>query len=206
MSTTEEQGQVLSVAREPNGEANEGGNRGATLAGDPVGAGNLEKIRTILFGSQMRDYEKRFMRLEERLLKVSTDLREETRRSLDALEAYVKRELETLTDRIKGEQDERTGSLNDLSRELRDTGYALEKKIAQLDEQANKVQRDLHQQLLEQSKGLSEEIRQKYEEISAVLERSLQELRVDKTDRSTLAALFTEVALRLNNEFQLPDE
>jgi hypothetical protein len=206
MSTIEEQEQVLSVAREPNGEANEGGNRGATLAGDPAGAGNLEKIRTILFGSQMRDYEKRFTRLEERVLKVSTDLREEMRRSLDALEAYVKRELETLTDRLKGEQDERKVSLDDLSRELRDTGHTLEKKIAQVDEQASKIQRDLRQQLLEQSRVLSEDIRQKHEEIAAGLERALQELRVDKTDRSTLAALFTEVALRLNNEFQIPDE
>jgi hypothetical protein len=33
------------------------------------GAGNIDKIRDILFGSNMRDYEQRFARLEEALKK-----------------------------------------------------------------------------------------------------------------------------------------
>jgi len=37
------------------------------------GAGNVDKIRDILFGSQMRDYESRFARLEETLIKETLD-------------------------------------------------------------------------------------------------------------------------------------
>ncbi len=48
--------------------------------------------------------------------------------------------------------------------------------------------------------GLHDDIRQKYEEILAALERDTQELRTDKTDRSTLAQLFTELAIRLNQQ------
>src|SRR4051812_14459636 len=57
-------------------------------------ANNIDKIRDILFGVQMRDYEKRFSRLEERLLKESADLRDETRKRFDSLENFVKSEFE----------------------------------------------------------------------------------------------------------------
>src|SRR6185295_6529950 len=77
----------------------EDGNKAA--GGDLAGGGNVDKIRDILFGTQMRDYEKRFVRLEERLLKESADLREDVKRRFDSLEIYVKKELESLTDRLK---------------------------------------------------------------------------------------------------------
>jgi len=38
------------------------------------------------------------------------------------------------------------------------------------------------------------------------LEQRFNELRSGKTDRSALAALFNEVALKLNGEFHLPHE
>src|SRR5947209_6262346 len=40
------------------------------------GAGNVDKIRDILFGTQMRDYDSRFARLEETLVKENAEIRE----------------------------------------------------------------------------------------------------------------------------------
>src|SRR6201982_3364027 len=57
---------------------------------------NVDKIRDILFGSQMRDYEKRFARLEETLVKETVEIRETNRRRFDQLEAYMKKEFEAL--------------------------------------------------------------------------------------------------------------
>jgi len=48
-------------------------------------AGNVDQIRDIIFGAQMRDYEKRFIRLEERLLSESDSLRGETNRCIRKL-------------------------------------------------------------------------------------------------------------------------
>jgi hypothetical protein len=168
------------------------------------GGGSVDKIRDILFGAQMRAYDKRFGRVEERLLKEAAALREEARQRFDSLEAYIKRELEALGDRLAAEQHERTEAVKDLSRELREAAQALEKRLAQVGEQSAKNDRERRQQLLEQSKDLGEEIRQNYKELSATLERKVEELRADKTDRSALASLFMEVALRLNSEFHLP--
>lgn len=169
-----------------------------------TGGGSVDKIREILFGIQMRDYEKRFVRLEERLLKEATDLRDETKQRFDSLELYIKHELEALAERLVAEQNARTDSLEQLSKGVKDTFRAVDKKTAQMDEQTAKGQRELRQHLLDQSKTLSDDVRQKHSELLTALEREATELRTDKTDRSALAALFTEVAMRLNNDFKIP--
>lgn len=166
--------------------------------------GNIDKIREILFGVQMRGYEKRFSRLEERMLKESTDLRDETRKRFDALEAFVKGEFEALTERLQTEQRTRDESIQSLSREMQGADQALERKLTQFDEQTTRGLRDLRQQILDQSKNMSEEIRQKHAELVALVERETAELGHAKTDRASLASLFTEVALRLNDDFKIP--
>jgi len=169
-----------------------------------AGAGSLDKVRDILFGAQSREYERRIMRLEERIIRESSDLRGEIKMRFDSLEAYIKGEIESLTDRWKTEQGERTDSVKDLSRGLSDLTATVEKKTSQLDEKVTKTQRELRDQILDQSKSLTSDMRQKYEELSAALDREARELRNDKTDRSALADMFSELALRLNNEFKLP--
>jgi DNA repair exonuclease SbcCD ATPase subunit len=175
-------------------------NTSQVLGRNSPDGGNLDKVRDILFGPQMRDYEKRFTRLEERLIKECSNLREDTRKRIDSLESYIKTEVDSLMQRLKTEQTQRDDSMSELDRELKNLIKSLERKITQLDEQTSQSQRDLRQQILDQSKNLDNDIRQKYEEILTVLEREAKELRTDKTDRSTLAALFAELAVRLNDE------
>jgi hypothetical protein len=169
-------------------------------------AGNVDKIRDILFGSQMRDYEKRFARFEERLMKETADLREDVKRRIASLEAFMKNEVEALSERQKAEQSERQEALKELTRELKDGNRAWEKKAGQIEEQHAKAQRDLRQVLLEESKRLGDEMEQKHKDVSSALERESQELRALMTDRLALADLLTEVAMRLKNEFTIPDK
>jgi hypothetical protein len=189
--------------KNPSGREESKGGNGPTEAVAASG-GNLEKIREILFGQQVHDFEKRFARLEERLLKETSDARAETKKRFDSMEAFIKKEIESLVDRIKTEQGERSDAVKELSREVRDTAKNLEKKLAQQDEQATKGQRELRQQILDQSKSLTDEIRNRVRETAAALTREIQELRADKTDRSALAGVFTEAAMRLSTDLKQP--
>ena len=54
------------------------------------------------------------------------------------------------------------------------------------------------------SKELLDEIQKRQAELGALLDRRVQDLSSTKTDRAMLAALFTEVAMRLNDEFHIP--
>jgi archaellum component FlaC len=186
----------------PGREESKGGNGPAEALA--ASGGNLEKIREILFGAQVHDFEKRFTRLEERLLKETSDSRAETKKRFDSMEAFIKKEIESLADRVKAEQGERSDAVKEISRELRDTAKTLEKKLAQQDEQATKGQRELRQQILDQSRALTDEIRNRVRESSAALTREIKELRAEKTDRAALAGVFTEAAMRLSGDLKQP--
>lgn len=167
---------------------------------DEAGAGSLDKVRDILFGAQVRDADRRFARLEERLAKESADLRDDVRKRLAVLEQFVKHELESLADRLKTEQEARTDADKDLSRELRDASKASEKKFGQLDDQVARVQRDLRQQLLDTQQKISDEIQQQAQDSMARLARESTSIRNDKLDRTVLAAMLNEMAMRLTTD------
>ena len=164
--------------------------------------GNLDKVRDLLFGGQMRDYDRRFARLEERLVKETADLREEVRRRLSALEAYMKAEVESQSDRLRAEQEGRSAGDKELGRELRDSAQQFDQKLSQLDDLVARNQRDLRQQLHTQHHELVDDIRQRVEDVLGRLAHEAQELRSDKTDRKALAALLTEMAMRLNGDIR----
>lgn len=183
-----------------------GGNGSAArkAAAEAVGGGNLEKIRDILFGAQVHDFEKRFARLEERLMKETSDARAETKKRFESLESFIKKEIESLGDRLKAEHEERSEAGKEISRELRDTARNLDKRIAQLDELTTKNQRELRQQVLDQSKALTEEIRLRNRETTTALTKEITDLRTAKTDRAALAGMLTDLAVRLTNDLKAP--
>jgi hypothetical protein len=167
--------------------------------GEEAGAASIEQVRDILFGAQMRDVEKRFSRLEERMTKEIISLRDETRKRFDSLENHLGKELESLADQLKAEKNKRTESVKDLTRNLQDTNKSVEKNISRLDDHLSKNARELRQQILDQHKSLADDIRQKHEETTHMLEQLGQELRAEKVDLSSLSELFAEMALRLND-------
>jgi DNA anti-recombination protein RmuC len=175
-----------------------------TRVQDAEGAagGNLDKVRDLLFGGQMRDYDRKFARLEERLVKETTELRDDVKKRLAALEGYMKAEIESLSDRLRAEQDARGAVAKDLARELHETAQQLGQKTAQLDDVIARGTRDLREQLHAQQQELSDDIRQRIEDVLARLAREASELRSDKADRSALAALLTEMAMRLNGDLR----
>ena len=205
MNTSTEKDRINSSALRAKNPAAEEAASSTQIPGDQMASGNLDKIRDILFGAQTRDYEQKFATIEERLVKESVDLRNDLKRRFDSLELYMKKEVEAITERIKSEQTGRVDSLKELSSELKDLAKGIEKKTTQLEEQASKAQRDLRQHILDQSKSLSEEIHARHKELSAAQDQAVQQLRTEKTDRASLAALFMEASMRLNNEFKIPD-
>jgi len=167
--------------------------------------GNVDQIRDIIFGAQMRDYEKRFARLEERLLAESDSLRGETNSRLDALESYIKQEVASLSDMIAIERGEREDDTRHLSNELSNLAQEQDKKLNQLQQNTGQVQAELRDNLLEQSKSLLDEIQSVRNTLTASLDKSTAELRDDKADRRALADMFSELAMRLNGDFKLPE-
>lgn len=166
---------------------------------------NVEKIRDLIFGTQMRTYEQRFSRFEERLLKETADLREEIKRRTASVEAFLKGELAAIHDRQKADQAAAEEALKEAVRDWKESLRANEKRLALLEDQSGKAQRELRQQLLDESKRLSEEIEQRHRDLMAYVEKELDGLRESVVDRATLADLLSDAVLRLKAESKAAD-
>jgi flagellar hook-basal body complex protein FliE len=168
-------------------------------AAEMADTGSVDKIRDILFGNQMRDFERRFSQMEDRLVKATMELRDETQKRMEALEVFFNKELEALKHRVKAESEERADGDSRLNDELKSASSTLKKGITQVEEKLSESSTELRQQILEQSKSLTAEIQSKSEKASESLHSSTSALDEAKIDRSALAEYFIEMAMHLSN-------
>jgi hypothetical protein len=169
------------------------------IAGPETGA-SVDKIRDILFGSQIKNYEARFARLEENLVRETVELKETMRRRFESLEGFFKSETEALAARLKSEREERTGNFTSLDRDLKSTHEELSRKIHELDHSTAEAHSGLRRDLMAESRKLLEEISQRHDSLRSLLENRVAELRHQKTDRSLLSALLTEIANQIGDD------
>jgi hypothetical protein len=176
----------------------------AEVAGPDSGA-SVDKIRDILFGSQIKNYEARFARLEENLVRETVELKDTMRRRFESLEGFFKSETEALAARLKAEREERTSAFHSLEQELKGIHDALSRKIHELDASTAEADSGLRKELMSESRKLLEEIGQRHDSLRSLLERRVGELRHQKTDRALLSALLAEIAAQIGDDGQ-PNE
>jgi Skp family chaperone for outer membrane proteins len=164
------------------------------------GGDNIEKIREILFGVQMRRYEEMFLGLKERLSSEVADLRREMGRRMEAVEAHVQQELSSMSDRLTAEQEEQSETLRTLTAQFQERNDRHQKKLKQVNDQLTKSHRSIRRQLMEETERVTEDVRQKQEETLTALDDAIRKLHDEAIDRPTLSNLFQEMALRLDRD------
>ena len=185
---------VNSNGQEESGAAVEA-QAAAPLGHEVVG---VDKIRDLLFGNQMQDYDRRFVKLEERTLQRLKDIESEAARNLGAFDTNSKKLVESLASQLREEKDSRADSEKEIERTLREHNQALEKRLRATCDQLSNLERDMADRFTQQTQSLRDEIKRRNEEIQHTIEKMFAELSNVKTDRNLLAGLFVEVAKCLN--------
>jgi chromosome segregation ATPase len=160
----------------------------------------VDKIRELLFGNQMQDYDRRFSIIEERFLQRFREIEAEAARNLSSFETSTKKQLESLGAQLREEKDLRTDADKEMERIEREHNDAIEKRFRSTSEQLSRIERDQADRLTQELQSLREEIKRKNEEIQHTIEKMFAELSSVKTDRNLLAGLFVEVARCLNQD------
>ena len=166
--------------------------------------GNVDQIRDIIFGGQMRDYERRFDELEERSKREAERARAE----------YIKR-FESIEQLLKDQADKHAAQLKKLDAELKASAEAaavnsdrlakaLRSELSEVDEKHEAGNSSLRERLHKLANETAESMRTSQDEISAVIDRMGTALRDEKVARDELAGFFSEMALRLTRQFDLP--
>ena len=191
-----------------------------------TGAESVDRIRDIIFGPKMRDYEQRFEavahdigrlqqeldRLNEQLTTKDTAqsrnlqaLRQEVRQTGDELKAALKSETGRLTAQLAEQNAAHTASEKTLRQELQqadsDLHAALKAEITRLDT-------ELADQVTAQEtalQNLRQELRKADADLREELRRITQRLTDEKTDRATLGELFIELGNQVKTGGSLAD-
>ncbi len=173
-------------------------NGGAVISGtEAVG---VDKIRDLLFGNQMQDYDRRFAKLEERFLQRFKDVESETARTLSAFESNAKKHVDSLAGQFRDEKDQRADADKELERTLRDQNQAIEKRVRAISDQLSQLERDISDRFTQELQAVRDEIKRKSEDMRLIVEKMFAEVNNVKTDRNLLAGLFMEVAKCLSQD------
>ena len=166
---------------------------------EPEEGGNVDKIRDILFGRQMVDYDGRFARLEEKLTREAAALRDEVRARIDTLDGYVRQETETLARKIETEKRERIDAVGDITREVRSDREQFARRVDDIGAGTEEDVRNVRQQLLDEASRIRESLQAKAEDLVRSLDQHVDTLQDQKADRRALAEMLADVAARLQD-------
>jgi len=172
----------------------------ASVNGPGSAGGGVDRIREILFGRQMEDYESRFVGLENSLKDAAATLRGEISEGLSAVQQD-----------LSGKSSNLNSQLAETERALREDGIKLSEQqqqdSARLAESLEQVRTTLDTKIEavatrfeEAIAALSSQMQSQNSELLKTLDTRLGELSSVKADRATLATLLTDLAGNLTSD------
>lgn len=177
----------------------------ATAKTDDSDEADVGKIRDILFGAQMADYEQRFKALESALeRRVSAAVSEATSQH-KALQERLVSEVEKLTQINAQEASERAQAVANLERTARETAARIDERIAELDEHLAKENAEIRHELFDSHQQVLTETKALLGTLDEVVQTSNQDLQDKKADRTELAGLFESFAQTLTRGFKIAE-
>lgn len=172
----------------------------ATSTDSLVEDGNIEKIRDILFGVQVRDFEQKFAQLEEKFGAELGEVRGDIEKRLDKLEKTLAKDLETLKGRVDDEPFLRDDAIKNATVDIGKAAEDIDKRLSALDEKYTEGENEMRAQILQQSIMLMDALHKKESELISTIEQETQGLTDGKADRTAISELFAEMAYRLSDE------
>ena len=166
--------------------------------------GNIDQIRDIIFGSQLRDYDNRLDRLEAD----TAMFQQEVRDRIDQIKANLSTELRTATDAL--EKKLKTLSLQtqegsiDLQQQVDRIQRKFSSSIESLDNTIDKQERDLRSDLLQTRTNLQNDVLALRDMVFEELDRRFSLVREGKVSKDDMAEALFELAMRVKGTEFVP--
>jgi len=164
-----------------------------------VESGKIDDIRNILFGNNIAEYNKRFSVIEQKLIDEISVAKEDNRKQVETLEKYSKNEIGSLISDLNKEKEERMAAIQKLGEEIKE----FKKSFSEFEKATNKNLREIRTLILEQSSELDGKINKEVQNLRKLIISNFEELDSSKVSRSSLAVLFSDMALELGGQ---PDQ
>lgn len=164
--------------------------------------GNIDQIRDIIFGPQLREYDNRFEKIESDI----SLLQQEMRDRIDQVKTVVSTELRSAFDSLEKKLRSISLSYQEEISDLRQQVDRVNKKftnaVEALDQNVDNQTNSIRKELTESRTKLQEDVRTLRIQVFEELERRLSSMRDTKVSKDDVAEIMFELGMRLKgNEF-----
>lgn len=156
-------------------------------------AENITKIREILFGNNLTEFEKRFERSEQHYGEALSSLELQTSRQLAELRALAEENRQQQLALVQKEKESLVASIL----ELKESQAILERKLNQTVTNFETALGETRQWIVDKTENLHQKQISLLNEYKKQVTELFAELQKSKVDRSAMAILFSEIALQL---------
>ncbi|MFV0269337.1 MAG: hypothetical protein ACK5HT_19610 [Draconibacterium sp.] len=159
---------------------------------------NIGKIRDILFGNNITEFERRFQELENKLRLESEKIIKDFNAQFDEFNKTFTGHIDKFEADRKKLIEENKQVLNDLSKQVELNRTALQA----FQEEASSNYADMKRSQAEQVLNLKKQMDEQNRDLQNSMLAETQKLGIDKVDRKSLALLLSDLALTISGDNQ----
>lgn len=167
--------------------------------------GNIDQIRDIIFGSQLRDFETRFDKIESDLSMLQQEIEDRTEQVKTVLSTEMRAGIDALEKKFKSLNLNTQEEVADIRQQIDRVNRKFSSSMETLDEALDKQTNSIRDELSQTRERLQEDVRSLKNQVFEELTRRFSVLRDEKVARDDMAEILFELGMRLKGTEFVPE-
>lgn len=164
--------------------------------------GNIDQIRDIIFGPQLREYDNRFDKVESDISLLQQEMRDRIDQVKTVLSTEIRAAADSVEKKVKSLNLTTQEEIADLRQQLDRITKKFSNTIESLDEAIDNQTNSIREELTQARSKLQDEVRVLRGQVFEELERRFSMMREEKLSKDDMAEFFFEIGMRMKgNEF-----
>lgn len=167
--------------------------------------GNIDQIRDIIFGSQLRDFDTRFDKIESDLSMLQQEIEDRTEQVKTVLSTEMRSGIDALEKKFKNLNLNTQEEVADIRQQIDRVNRKFSSSMETLDDALDKQTNSIRDELSQTRERLQEDVRSLKNQVFEELTRRFSVLRDEKVARDDMAEILFELGMRLKGTEFVPE-
>jgi predicted nucleic acid-binding Zn-ribbon protein len=167
--------------------------------------GNIDQIRDIIFGSQLRDFDTRFDKIESDLSMLQQEIEDRTEQVKTVLSTEMRAGIDALEKKFKNLNLNTQEEVADIRQQIDRANRKFSTSMETLDEALDKQTNSIRDELSQTRERLQEDVRSLKNQVFEEITRRFSVLRDEKVARDDMAEILFELGMRLKGTEFVPE-
>lgn len=160
----------------------------------------VDKIRDLIFGNQIKDFESQFENIHEKLNALEENLTQAMHEAHDKLKHKTEHSLKVLEEKLDNLSESTQKDRSKFKELIRDTEKNLQNELTAQDDAFLTKLKVLKENIEHNNEKLSSEMTLMQHELQSAIEKKISRLSDDKLSRDTMAQMLVDVAMQIHDK------